>query len=333
MADAVDVRTGPDGRAHFSGLVLCGNVWACPCCANKIALGRTAELQALLDRNAAAGGSAVFQTFTIPHDFTDGLRKMARVVTRTFRRLLQGKQWQALKSQLGIIGQVRALEVTHGGAGWHPHSHALFLSARRLTAAEAAQLGERNAALWCQAVQSAGLRAPLHDLQPAELVHGDAGRYMAKMGAALEMTRGAGKRGRRGGRTPWQILTDFRLTGDDADLQLWRQYERGMRGLKQLTWSHGLRARFGIGDPTDAELAEAEIAGAQTVLQLDGPVWARVVRVPGGPARLLEAAEAGGADGAYDVALEICRRWADGDRLPLRIAEGIRKRFAAAVAA
>jgi hypothetical protein len=328
VQNTVDVRQGPDGRTHYSGLMLCGNVWGCPCCSYKIALGRAGELKQLLELNAERGGSAVFQTFTIRHSWTSDLRGMAKTVSRSFRQLLQGKAYQVLKARLQILGQVRTLETTVGRNGFHPHAHALFISSRQLTPAEVQELGERNAQLWVRALEKAGLDA-LHAFQPAELVQSaGVGGYLVKMGMALELA-GAGKIGKRGSRTPWQVLQDFRDTGDMADLKLWRVYERGMRGLKQLTWTPGLKRSFGIGDPSDQELADAEVDGSQTLLEIEGSVWSQITRVAGGPARILDAAEAGGAELAERVALQVCRQFWKGDRLPMQVALGIRTRLPA----
>jgi hypothetical protein len=61
----------------------------------------------------------------------------------------------------------------------------------------------------------------------------DAGQYIAKTqdGQAVgnEMARADLKHGRVGGRTPFEILDDFRWTGDNDDLIVWREYERATK--------------------------------------------------------------------------------------------------------
>jgi hypothetical protein len=58
-----------------------------------------------------------------------------------------------------------------------------------------------------------------------------------------ELLRADTKRGRREGRAPFEILR-LALAGDDAELQLWRQYERATKGSRMLTWTGGIRARL-----------------------------------------------------------------------------------------
>lgn len=50
---------------------------------------------------------------------------LAAFVTETFRKVKQGKAWTQGRDRFGWLGDVRALEVTHGDNGWHPHIHAL----------------------------------------------------------------------------------------------------------------------------------------------------------------------------------------------------------------
>ena len=53
-------------------------------------------------------------------------------------------------------------------------------------------------------------------------------------------------RGPDGHRTPFQILEDFRWTGDADDRSLWRTYERATKGHQAITWSKGLRKLLAV---------------------------------------------------------------------------------------
>jgi hypothetical protein len=204
----------------------------------------------------------------------------------------------AVKDTVGITGTIRTLEVTHGRNGWHPHVHTLVLTARPFTDDERAQLLTHAYTSWRGSVVKAGQRAPLSEHTTISAVRdaSDVAQYVTKIGAALEVTQGAAKLGRRAGhRTPFAVLSDFLVHGDADDLAVWREWEIGMKGAKQLTWSRGLRAQFDVADVTDEELAAEEVGGA-LVVSLSADEWHVVCRTFSGPCAVLEAAERGGAD-------------------------------------
>jgi len=115
---------------------------------------------------------------------------------------------------------------------------------------------------------------------------------------AVEATHGHAKEGKRHGRTPFQIANDHFVTGDDADLELWHEWEEDSRGRRQLTWSQGLREMAGLAakEATDEELA-AEDMGGEVLLQLPAETW-RVIRVTTAATDLLDVAETEGLTGA-----------------------------------
>ena len=53
--------------AFYSGLKLCGSVWACPVCAPKIQEGRREEIAAAVAWGYAQGLQPVLVTLTFPH--------------------------------------------------------------------------------------------------------------------------------------------------------------------------------------------------------------------------------------------------------------------------
>lgn len=58
-----------------------------------------------------------------------------------------------------------------------------------------------------------------------------------------ELLRADNKKGRREGRAPFEILR-LALAGDEAELELWHQFERGTKGSRMLTWTGGIRERL-----------------------------------------------------------------------------------------
>lgn len=286
------------GRAHYSGLLSCGSVWLCPVCAAKVATRRTTEVHNVLTAHLANGGGAEFLTLTLPHDVGDALAVTRRIAADGWRRVQQGRGWMAVKDTVGITGTIRTLEVTHGRNGWHPHVHTLVLTVRPFTDDERSQLLTHAFTSWRGSVVKAGQRAPLPEHTTISAVRdaSDVAQYVTKIGAALEVTQGAAKLGRRAGqRAPFAVLSDFLADGDADDLAVWREWEIGMKGAKQLTWSRGLRAQFDVADVTDEELAAEEVGGVEVAL-LSADEWRAVCRTLSGPCAVLEAAERGGAD-------------------------------------
>ncbi|MFL5482869.1 MAG: hypothetical protein ACJ8AK_11835 [Gemmatimonadaceae bacterium] len=305
--DKVGVYLSPERRAHFGNVQCCGSVHACPVCAAKIRQQRANEIDVAASGHIAAGGDIVFQTFTLPHDFGDELARLLEAVANAFRKVIGGRGYEADKREYSIVGTIRASETTFGSAGAHPHLHVLLFCDRRLSAPEVKTLNERLFARWLSAIESFGYRAPLIGLCPIERVtRRGVGEYVQKMAMTddtnrrigMEMTRHDLKGTRRQGRTPFQVLRDFLASGDCADLELWREWERASKGTRSLTWSKGLKARYSVKEATDEELA-AERVGGELVAELTVDQWNLVKGEQHGPLAVLEAAEESGADGVH----------------------------------
>lgn len=292
-----------DGAAHFGNIQTCGSVHSCPVCAPKVRQRRAAEIDKAVRLHLDAGGFALFQTFTLPHDFGDKLGPLLKSIANAFRKVIGGRGYGEDKRDYSISGTIRASETTFGKAGAHPHLHVIFFCDRVLSPAEVRTLHARLFARWSSAVESVGYRAPLIGLCPIERVTSRGlGEYVQKMAMTddtnrrlgMEMTRHDLKGARRKGRTPFQVLRDFAASGDCADLDLWREWERASHGTQSLTWSKGLKARFSIGDKTDEELA-AEQVGGELVTELTVDQW-NLVKSARCALTILELAEDSGAE-------------------------------------
>jgi len=295
-----------DGQAHFTNVQACGCVHVCPVCAPKIRQRRAVEIDNAVTMHLASGGFALFQTFTLPHDFGDKLGPMLKAIANAFRKVLAGGGYVADKRDYSITGTIRASETTFGKAGAHPHLHVIFFCDRVLSPVEIRTLHARLFERWSWAVEDVGYRAPLIGLCPIEPVtRRGLGAYVQKYVATvesdrrlgMEMTRHDLKGARRQGRTPFQVLRDFADTGDCADLELWREWERASKGTQALTWSKGLKARFHVKEQTDEALA-AEKVGGELVAELTVDQW-NLVNAEDGHLEVLEAAEREGADGVH----------------------------------
>lgn len=286
----VEVRLGKHG-ADYRGLVTCGSVWHCPICAAKISAKRREEIGAILDGHAAEGGAVWMMTLTLPHHAFSKIADMRPAMSEAFRWMQQGREWKDAKAEIAFTGSVRALEVTHGGNGWHPHLHVLVLCNAPDKAVEA--FGRMAFDRWTRALEKFGLGTPspaAFDFSKARNVE-DAGHYIAKGSVEHEMTSGHTKRAKGGNRSPWQILLDAEENGSDRDVALFQEYAAAFKGAKQLTWSKGLRDRYGVEETPDEIAAAQDANEAVTVLRISNQGWNDVIVAGGLQTMVLDAAE------------------------------------------
>lgn len=299
-----------EGRAHFSGLLSCGSVWECPNCSAKIRATRAAEVQQAVAWHGAE--RTLMLTLTVRHGLGEDLEALRAGVALAWRMMQQGAPWKRFRERVGLVGTIRALEVTHGPNGWHPHLHLLMLArdteqltsekerdflAERWRSCVVRALGERNA----PSREHGFKMTPCH-----------ASEYLAKLGLELA---GGDKQGRPGHRTPWQIAHDAVDRGSDR--ALWQAYCVGIFGARMLTWSRGLRVAAGLGPELDDEtIAAAEDPAAARVCFISGNVWDALRATPGVVLALLEAAETGGAPAVERVISRVLKLRTRGERGP-----------------
>lgn len=298
------------GTASYSGLQTCGSVWACPVCAAKIAERRRAEIIAAMTAHKAAGGCVNMLTLTAPHQRGDDLGELLARQAKALNGFWNDRQVKAVFQSMGVIGQIRALEVTHGrksahNNGWHPHYHVLLFcgSGVDLALFDEPQMKDWAVRLylrWAACCVKAGLGEPsfAHGLKLDDGSH--AAKYVSKWGLEDEMTKGHTKKALHG-ETPFDFLRA--LLEDPEDKQaaaLFRHFAETFKGKRQLHWSRGLKARYAIGEKNDDQLAQdAEddlsiLLGSITMDQ-----WRDVLAVEG-RASVLSIATSGGWPAVLD---------------------------------
>jgi hypothetical protein len=203
------------------------------------------------------------------------------------------------------VGWLRVIEVTHGDASWHVHVHALLFIAEGATDETARDLGAAMFTAWATNLAKKGHR-PIRDRGglDVQLVAldgaGDAlGDYFTKAtftesssSAAAEVAGQHGKSARASNRSTWAIASALVANGEARDFALWREWEKGSKGRRALTWSRGLRAQL-LADieQTDEEIAASTDSAAVPVAILPAEIWPSIRAIPGLAVRLLEAAE------------------------------------------
>jgi hypothetical protein len=265
VADCGRKLTGPlaavvlgKNGAYINGTVTCGSIWMCPVCAGKIAEGRRREVLRCLDAHNATGGDVYMAAFTIPHTAFETCDSLRKAVANTWRKFAAGNGWKSAKIRYGVIGTIRALEVTHGKNGWHPHLHCLVMT-KRLSPEVAEEfeffVKERWISILERETEKQGSWAYAVDFRKAEN-NKIAGDYIVKWGVDSELTKAHLKFSKKGGRSPWQLLADAQ-NGDHQARVLFREYAVAFKGSRHLTWSKGLRDTYDV-EPelTDEELAK-----------------------------------------------------------------------------
>lgn len=257
----VTVDLGAALTAHVSGIRRCGSPWSCLLCSPIIRERRAAEIDTGVSGHLERGGGAEFVTLTLRHARSDRLAARLDVITTALASCLSGASWARWKERLGYVGTIRAVEVTDGVNGWHPHLHALFLWARQLTAAERSAFGSWLRGRWAKVVERRGfgtINEHGTDVRPV-LGAGDLAKYLCKVesgwGVGLELTRSDLK-----SNSPLRHLREFARTGDMAHGRRWQEYEAATFGKRALRWSPNLRRQL-LGhdqEQSDQELASSE---------------------------------------------------------------------------
>jgi len=289
--------------ASYAGLQTCGSVWACPVCAAKIAERRRAEIQAAMAAHQAAGGCVNMLTLTCPHQRTDNLGDLLAKQAKALNAFWSDRVAKVVFDEMGNIGQIRALEVTHGrlspsNNGWHPHYHVLQFGGLngRLSAFNPPQMHEwqsRLYAVWARCCVRAGLGEPsaAHGLKLDD--GSKAAKYVSKWGLEDEMTKGHTKKALHG-ETPFDFLRSYLADKEDKQAgALFKEFAETFKGKRQLHWSKGLKKRYAIGEKTDEEVSQEQDDQARLLGSITLEQW-RDVLAANGRGNVLSLAASGG---------------------------------------
>lgn len=315
----VNIHSGPAG-ATFSGVKTCGLIWLCPCCSATIRQGRAKEIELGVGVWLGMRGGVAFGTFTLPHRARTPLRASLDALRQAYRDARQHSAVRAVCDDLGVEANIRALEVTYGINGWHPHLHLLWLTRRPLTDDDCKRLQRAFYSAFTAALLRRGWAAPSKErgvlVLPVSLVKGakSLGSYLSKVQdaygdstVAKEMARGDLKRGRKKSRTPFELAASA-VAGDRRDAARWLEYEAGIHRAIAIQWTPHLKGRLGVLEVDDQALQEAEEQRGEVVASLSPQDFRMCVRY-GQEWLLLDLAEEGGGAAVY---AEVERRRAAG---------------------
>ncbi|MFI6730912.1 protein rep [Streptomyces atratus] len=310
-----------NGRAGYAGVVTCGSVHVCPCCATSIRRVRQDELDQVGQFWECQSCGLVMMTLTMRHYERDALADLEEKQRQAWKAgfgMNAGRAWRQAKKDFGIRGFVRAWEVTHGPNGWHCHYHVLLFLARPLASGRVEELQHLAFEVWSAALVKVGARMPVEisekDGKPVGVKidapdRGESGqmaRYLMKgqdgktrWGIAAELTRQDVKQGQGGHRTPFEIAHDA-IAGDARSIELWQEFVVTATGVRSLYWSNGLRKLlremgFELDERDDSKVAADEAADGKPIACIPSATWYRhIARQKGRALALLKAAEKGG---------------------------------------
>jgi hypothetical protein len=277
-----------------------------PVCAAKVRQARAEEIDAGLRRHLARGGGA-FATFTIPHDAGMAFADLWSAMAETWSVLLSGRHRQGLR-KLGVIGTIRAVDVTHGRNGWHPHLHVLLPLEARPEIEDLQAIHRFLRERWNRRVLALGFREPsLYRgvrLLPV-MVADEVGAYLTKVGE-VDDARPRTRPNRPQDRPRLGLALTVRhpaghhRLGRAADWRLFEEWLLVSKGRRTLEWSRGLRAGLlaDVAERTDEQIA-GETDSGTPVVTLAPSAWREVV-AGGLSVAVLRAADAGGCRGGGD---------------------------------
>lgn len=277
VANAVGMRKSlASGNHSYTGLATCGSVWVCPNCSSKIQERRRLEIVQAIAAMGADGYSPIMVSFTFPHRHSDNLASLLALQQRAIKSMRESWAYKSLMAQMGCAGRIRALEITHGLNGFHPHTHELLFVKNSIDAAE---IRHALAAIWVKASRRVGLFRPeIHDATAfleygvdVQIADAGVGAYLAKFddqskwGISHEMSKSSSKQGRKSGLHPFELV--------EEKPQAFLEYVHAMKNQRQLVWSRGLKSRCLVEEKTDDQIAEENTDIRESSFHLPAGSW------------------------------------------------------------
>lgn len=286
-------------RGKFRQLQTCKSIWACPVCASLITEKRRAKLKLAHTAARSKGLRVLMVTLTFAHDRADDLRAIVDKMLGAWRGLTSQRSYKTLRRTSGILGYLRALEVTHSFVnGWHPHMHLLVYVRGGISAPE---FEAALAPIWRGCLRLMGLDCDLAIGCRVDDTDERVSDYIQKYGRepawdeTAEVTKSHVKQGRSGSRTPFQLLSDA-ADGDWQAGQLFAEFNRVFLGRCQLQPSRGLwELLLGETFVEDDELVEESDTVSTLLGFLHREGW-RLVLAQDARAEIQEALDTGSLD-------------------------------------
>lgn len=290
--EGVDVKkTVAQGNAFFEGVVQCASAWTCPICNPKIMERRRQDIKEVLSHTykEGLGKKAVMVTLTFSHSRFQSLEHLIKAQAKAFTYLRSHRQYRKMKENIGMVGFVRALELTiKERNGWHPHTHELWIVDENTNVKG---LKKTILPIWKKACEREGLIGKIQkkirafeerSIDIRDKVHSS--DYLAKIkglefawGADNELAKATVK-GKGDGLHAFDLLNDSNPEFDEhTSKKLFHEYAMTMKGKHILFFSQGLKDWAGITDKTDKEVVEEKGEDSIHIVRLTKEQWSWIV--------------------------------------------------------
>ncbi len=268
------------GKVFSTGMRICGSVWACPVCSEKIMARRREQVETIVSKSIESDHKLYFVTFTVSHKEEHGLGDILEAFKVGLKSIRSGSPWKKFKERTGYVGLIRALEILHGSNGWHPHTHEIWVTKDGM---DIESEKEKLISRWFKLMEKTGFVGSTERVRKAfkqisitiDEVKSDndtLANYLTKMGStsawgvAHELTSSAKKQSK--GVSPFQLAYDWhegrndKLKAKQAQKMggLFLEYldETKKRSLKSIFISNALRSQFGMDEITDEVVLDSD---------------------------------------------------------------------------
>jgi Replication protein len=300
-------------HAHYGNLCVCGKLWVCPVCASRITEKRANAIANGLRRTRA---TPILVTFTLQHHTGKALSDTLESLVYAYGQMTSGRTWNGFMAYTGWITAIRALEVTYGQNGWHPHLHILAFMDKPQHGDDVAHLEMSLSTMWQQHLCKIGAFADKQHGVDVQTTYRDVADYVAKFGRQptqgwtieRELTKSPVKVARAGGFTPFALLEES-SNGNVWSGRRFIEYAGAMVNKAQLYIPTNAKELLHLGDESDDQLASPEtIDDVERMLaRLTRDQWTIILQ-KNARHSLLEVASSGNAELVERELLTILRQ-------------------------
>lgn len=247
--------------AHWNGLSICANIWACPVCGTKIMSERCRELESAIERFTHAdikNHEVLMMVLTHSHTRHDSLENLMEKKAKALAYFFSHRDTKEALKSVKSIGHVNSAEITYSKLnGWHPHNHVLFFNEIRSNQEELKLI---LYPVW----EAACIRQGLSTNPDCFKIQGGnyTSHYITKLHQEMTLSNMKLASGRQIPHyTPMQLLytvQEYKKLGKHTGwLQAaYYEYAHAMKGRKQLVYSRGLKDKLAMIETHDFELAQ-----------------------------------------------------------------------------
>ena len=234
-----------DGHAGWRGLATCKRIWECMGCQACKKRKESDILKLCMAEHRAAGRSSLMVSVTIRHAWDDDLKALRKGVARAWSAMLEGRAWKNFCKEWGLWGGCKAVEVTRGPSGWHPHIHAVLIFERWLTDDEMAIVEEELWKRWqtCVVRHLGKKHEPEWPVGLKLTRCTRSEQYISKLN--LEVLDPAMAKRAKSGRRSWAQLMQDATSGEDAGaVHRLHEFAVAMKGAKMVDRFGAMRAQW-----------------------------------------------------------------------------------------